>query len=137
MKPNLLEIKNLDVQLLNSARSKEVLQDLTFTVETGSCLGLVGESGSGKSMTALAIMQLLPQSMQVSRRSQILFHGKDLLSFSEKNMRRIRGSRIAMIFQDAMSALNPVFTIGHQIAETIRTHRRLTKQVLKEKVLNL
>src|SRR5690606_34084800 len=88
-----------------------VVSHLNLTIQQGQCMGLVGESGSGKTLSALSIVQLLPVMARVSHRSRILWQGKNLLDFSEKQMRQIRGLRIGMIFQDAMSAFNPVLTI--------------------------
>ncbi|MCH9743776.1 MAG: ABC transporter ATP-binding protein, partial [Gammaproteobacteria bacterium] len=114
---------------------------VSFDIKQGQCVGLVGESGSGKSLTALAIIQLLPIMARVSRHSDISFQHNDvqnnLLNYSEQQMRHIRGKRIGMIFQDAMSAFNPVFTIGNQIDEVITTHLKLSKKQAKKKTFDL
>jgi len=112
----LLNIQNLSIQF---STTTAVVSELKLSIKRGDCLGLVGESGSGKSLTALAIMQLLPSTASVSKDSKIIYDGDDLLYYSERRMRRIRGQRIGMIFQDAMSAFNPVYTIGNQLAEII------------------
>jgi peptide/nickel transport system ATP-binding protein len=100
-----------------------VVNDVSFDLFSGKCMGLVGESGSGKSITALAMMQLLPQSASVTKQSRVFLPGQnDLLNFSEKKMRHVRGNKIAMIFQDAMMAFNPVYSIGCQISEVLKIH---------------
>ncbi len=119
----MLTVKNLKVFFPGKEQQKVVIDELSFTVPQGECVALVGESGSGKSLTALSIMQLLPFAARVARHSEIIFHGEDLLLRSEQQMRQVRGSKIGMIFQDAMSAFNPVFTIGYQIQEALCCHR--------------
>ncbi|MCH9644985.1 MAG: dipeptide ABC transporter ATP-binding protein [Gammaproteobacteria bacterium] len=134
---DLLTIKHLSILF----GDKIVVDDVSFDIKQGQCVGLVGESGSGKSLTALAIIQLLPIMARVSRHSDISFHHNDvqnnLLNYSEQQMRHIRGKRIGMIFQDAMSAFNPVFTIGNQIDEVITTHLKLSKKQAKKKTFDL
>src|SRR5690606_24058460 len=100
------------------------VRGISFTVSHGKTLAVVGESGCGKSMTALAITHLLPRSAHMSAR-RLDFAGKSLLGLSEREFRRLRGDRIAMILQDPMTALNPSFTIGNQLVETLRQHRRI------------
>ncbi|ACJ19474.1 oligopeptide transport ATP-binding protein [Coxiella burnetii CbuK_Q154] len=118
----LIEINHLTVAFGRNA--KPAISQLSVSLQRGQCLALVGESGSGKSMTALAVMQLLPLTAQVSDRSQILWEGKNLLRFSERTMRQIRGFKISMIFQDAISALNPVLTIQQQMNEILKKKYR-------------
>lgn len=134
---DLLTIKHLSILF----GDKIVVDDVSFDIKQGQCVGLVGESGSGKSLTALAIIQLLPIMARVSRHSDISFQHNDvqnnLLNYSEQQMRHIRGKRIGMIFQDAMSAFNPVFTIGNQIDEVITTHLKLSKKQAKKKTFDL
>jgi oligopeptide/dipeptide ABC transporter ATP-binding protein len=113
-----------------------ILDRVTFAVEPGEVLSLVGESGSGKSMTALSIIRLLSNSVRVTS-GRILFEGQDLLTRSETEMRRIRGDRIAMIFQEPMSSLNPVLTIGDQIAETLAWHRNMTRRAARDRATKL
>ena len=103
-----------------------VLEGVSFDIAEGEVLGVVGESGSGKSMTALAIMGLLPEHGRAAGR--IVFEGRDLLALPEREMQRLRGERVAMIFQEPMSSLNPVFTIGEQIAEVLRRHRGMDRR---------
>ncbi len=120
----LLQLNTLTIAMASDNKMTRVVDRLNFEINPGSCLGLVGESGSGKSITALSIMQLLPPAARVSDRSQISFEGHDLLDYSEQQMRQIRGGQIGMIFQDAMAAFNPVYTIGQQLTETLRLHQR-------------
>ena len=117
----LLSVDGLNVTFETREGRSEVVRGLSFELASGRTLGIVGESGSGKSMTSLAIMGLLPQGAQTS--GQITFDGKELLGKSDREMRPIRGERIAMIFQDPLSSLNPFYTIGLQIEETYRAHR--------------
>ena len=113
-----------------STRSLVAVRDLSFTMQPGEVLGLVGESGSGKSLTSLAIMRLLPNQARAS--GEIVFgHGKgtrDLFQLADDEMRSLRGSRIAMIFQEPMTALNPVMRVGEQIAEAVLAHGRVRRR---------
>lgn len=118
----ILEVKDLAVYFEESPRLVKAVDHSSFSLDRGEILGIVGESGSGKTMTALAIMRLLPPTARLVSGS-ILFDGDDLLSLSESKMRGIRGRRIAMIFQDPTSALNPVICIGEQIKEMVKYHR--------------
>ena len=112
-----------------------VVHGLDFDIAAGSTLALVGESGSGKSVTSLAIMGLLPTIGRVT--GSITFEGRELLTLSEPYMRRVRGGKISMIFQEPMTALNPVQRIGDQIGEAIRIHRGLSGKPLREAVLEM
>lgn len=132
-----LSVQNLTISFGHGKYMIPAISNLNFAIQPGECLGLVGESGSGKSMTALAIMQLLPHTARVSSTSKILLNGNDLLLLSERNMRKVRGQRIGMIFQDAMSAFNPVLTIGHQIIEVIQIHLKLSKRNARKKAYRL
>lgn len=125
---DLLEVINLSLNLQNAEREISLINKVNFSVEKGETLALVGESGSGKSLTALAIMQLLPQAIVMDPSSSILFKGNDLLTYSELQLRRIRGRKIGIIFQEALTALNPVLTIGEQIAEVLNKHFKLSKK---------
>jgi peptide/nickel transport system ATP-binding protein len=113
----LLEIRQLSIAF----RGKPVVQELSLSIEAGGTLGLVGESGSGKSVTSLAILGLLDPAAEV--RGSIRFDGEELLTLRPEALRRIRGRRIAMIFQEPMTALNPVMPVGRQIAEAVETHQ--------------
>ncbi len=117
----ILEVRALKLILERKDNSVVLVDDLNFTLGAGKTLCLVGESGCGKSLTALAIMGLLPPVIK-RLSGQIIFAGQDLTSLSSEALRRLRGAKMAMIFQEPMTALNPVFTIGEQIAEVIETH---------------
>ncbi|MGX1702717.1 ABC transporter ATP-binding protein [Microbacterium sp. NPDC055357] len=117
----LLRVEGLTVEFRTAGGTARVVDSLDFTVPRGGALGIVGESGSGKSMTSLAIMGLLPKGGSAS--GSIRFDGQELLTLPERAMRRVRGDRIAMIFQDPLSSLNPYYTVGTQIAEAYRSHR--------------
>ena len=108
-----------------------------MTLKLGKLFGVVGESGSGKSVTALSIMRLIPQPPGEITKGQILLEGKDLLKHSEKQMREVRGNRISMIFQEPMTSLNPVFTVGYQIDEALILHQRMNKKEAREKTIDL
>ena len=131
-----LEIRNLSVALPSGADRPYALQDVTLTLERGKILCVVGESGSGKSMTASAVMRLLPEGVRVAA-GQVLLAGEDLLAKSEAEMRRLRGARIAMIFQEPMTALNPLRSIGDQIGESFRIHTDLDGAEIERRVLAL
>src|SRR5271157_4377045 len=118
---SLLEIKGLSIWFRSRGAERLVVSSLNLSVAAGEVLGLVGESGSGKSVTALAILRLLDPSARVE--GAISFDGIDLLALSNEEMRKRRGREIAMIFQEPMTALNPVMTIGEQVAEAIRAHQ--------------
>jgi peptide/nickel transport system ATP-binding protein len=117
MTPPVLAVENLSVRI----GSTDVVHEVSFVLEAGQRTGLIGESGSGKTLTALAIMGLLPEGLSASGR--VAYHGSDLLSLPEKELCKIRGDRLAMIFQEPMTALNPVMRIGDQVAEPLRLHR--------------
>jgi oligopeptide/dipeptide ABC transporter ATP-binding protein len=116
----LLDVRDLTVEFTTDDGVVHAVDHATFTIGRDETVGIVGESGSGKSVTSLAILGLLPKSARIT--GDILFKGKSLRSASEKDMEKIRGEEIAMIFQDALAALNPVHTVGRQIAEAIRVH---------------
>jgi peptide/nickel transport system ATP-binding protein len=112
------------------------VDDVSFEIRTGETLGLVGESGSGKSVTALSIVRLVQPPGRIAR-GRIRFKGRDLLLLTESEMRRVRGADISFIFQEPMTALNPVFTIGDQIAETLLVHGRATRREARRKTIEL
>ncbi|GLJ81275.1 ABC transporter ATP-binding protein [Microbacterium imperiale] len=118
---DLLRVDDLTVQFRTAGGAVSVVDGLSFAVPRGGALGIVGESGSGKSMTSLAVMGLLPKGGTASGR--VGFDGRDLLTLPSREMRHVRGDRIAMIFQDPLSSLNPYYTVGTQIAEAYRSHR--------------
>jgi len=121
----LLSVSGLKTSFLIARRYVTALDGVSFTLNPGETLGLVGESGCGKTVTALSILRLLPPTSQVT--GGIDFSGRELLDLPEAQMRRLRGSALAMVFQEPMTALNPVLTIGEQIAEVLRVHRSLTR----------
>ena len=120
----LLELDKISTHYVSAQGTRVVraVQNVSLTVQAGETLGIVGESGCGKSVTALSIMRLLPPRLGRTVRGSVAFEGRDLLGLDESEMRMIRGNRIAMIFQEPMTSLNPVLTIGHQIAESVRIH---------------
>jgi ABC-type dipeptide/oligopeptide/nickel transport system ATPase component len=123
--PPLLQVDHLNVAFSTQTGEVAAVRDVSFTIPESGTLGLVGESGSGKSATSLAIMRLLPP--QASTRGKIVFAGEDLLSLPDQAMRGIRGARISMIFQEPMTALNPVMRVGDQVAEAVLAHHRVSK----------
>lgn len=132
----LLEINNLNVTFLNGKQSSQVISNLSLHVGPNESLGIVGESGSGKSVTSLATMRLLPtHSARVS--GEIIFKGEDLLRITEEEMQSIRGNRIAMIFQEPMTSLNPIHSCGKQIAESVRLHTKAGKKEAEARALEL
>ncbi|WP_426420645.1 ABC transporter ATP-binding protein [Bradyrhizobium genosp. A] len=118
----LLDVRELETHFFGEESVTRAVDGISFQVERGETLGVVGESGCGKSVTALSILRLLPKLGGKTVGGQIRFHGQDLLKLSEAEMRRIRGDRIAMIFQEPMTSLNPVHTVGRQIAEAVQIH---------------
>jgi peptide/nickel transport system ATP-binding protein len=133
---SLLAIEGLSIALPRGADRAFASRDVSLTVEAGDVFCVVGESGSGKSLTAAAILGLLPPGVTASA-GRILFEGQDLLSLGVPDLRRICGARIGMVFQDPMTALNPLHTVGSQIAETFRTHTRLGRREIEDRVLDL
>jgi oligopeptide/dipeptide ABC transporter ATP-binding protein len=132
----LLSVQGLTTVVKAGAREITVLEDLSFELEAGKVLALVGESGSGKSMAALSIMRLLAEPAR-TRSGRILFEGEDLLKLPESRMQQIRGASISMIFQEPMSSLNPVFSVGEQIAESVRFHRGLGRREARAEAVRL
>jgi peptide/nickel transport system ATP-binding protein len=132
---SLLSVNNLRVTLPTARGAVEALRGVSFSVDRGQTVGLIGESGCGKSMTALALMGLLPEGARVS--GSMLFDGIELASADEAHWCELRGARLAMVFQEPMSALNPLHTIGHQIAEPLRLHRRLSRHAARAEALRL
>jgi len=127
----LLEVQGLRTWFHTDEGVAKAVDGVTYTVKKGETLGVVGESGCGKSVTALSVMQLLPMPPGNFEGGQILFRGQDLLTMTDAEMREIRGNEIAMIFQEPMSALNPVFTVGDQIMETVMLHRGLEREAAR------
>ena len=133
----MLEVKNLKTHFKTQDGVVKAVDGVSFSLEPGEILGIVGESGSGKSVTALSIMQLNPRPQAQYPEGEILFEGQDLLKVPEKRMQQIRGNDIAMIFQDPMTSLNPVFTVGNQIREAIRIHQDLSKSEANGKTVQV
>ena len=132
----LLEIKHLNVVFSNGGRDVEAISDLSFALGRRETLGIVGESGSGKSVTSLAVMRLLPKAT-ARVKGEILFEGQDLLQLPEREMQQVRGNKIAMIFQEPMTSLNPIHPVGRQIAESVLLHSRATKKEAMARALQL
>ncbi len=130
-----LQIEHLEVDFRTKDGVVHAVRGIDFTLAPGEVLGIVGESGSGKSVTALATMGLLPRTAEV--RGSIRFQGRELLGLKEKQLTEVRGTGIAMIFQDPMTSLNPVYTIGWQIVEAIRAHQDLSKEAAQARAVEL
>jgi ABC-type dipeptide/oligopeptide/nickel transport system ATPase component len=124
----LLELENLRTYFYTDTGIARSVDGVSFTVGAGETVGVVGESGCGKSVTALSILRLVRAPGRIEPGSAIRFEGKDLLTLGEKEMQQVRGNRIAMVFQEPMTALNPVFTVGDQIAEVARIHAGMSKR---------
>ncbi|CAM3476925.1 ABC transporter ATP-binding protein [Brevibacillus invocatus] len=137
MQDMMLEVKGLTVQFRNEDKEYSVVKGISFHVKKGETLGLVGESGCGKSVTSLSIMRLIPTPPGKIVSGEIRYKGVDLLSLKEKEMNKIRGNEISMIFQEPMTSLTPVFTIGRQLDEVILLHTDLTKKQAKERSIEM
>jgi peptide/nickel transport system ATP-binding protein len=131
----LLEVKDLCVSFPTEDGVVEAVRHVSFSVERGQVLGIVGESGSGKSVTSMAVMGLLPRSARIT--GQVLYDGVDLLKLEQKERTSYRGNRMGMIFQDPMTSLNPVYDIGWQLGEAVRTHHRISKKAAKARAVEL
>ncbi|NBQ93709.1 MAG: ABC transporter ATP-binding protein, partial [Micrococcales bacterium] len=127
----LLHIDDLHVHFNTSDGVVQAINGASLTLNPGEIVGLVGESGSGKSVTAMSILGLVPKPPAVYPKGRILWKGIDLLTTPDRELREIRGGEISMIFQDPMTSLNPVYTIGHQISEMIRVHERISAKAAK------
>ncbi|KIL05733.1 microcin ABC transporter ATP-binding protein [Stutzerimonas stutzeri] len=137
MAENLIEIRDLAVEFSHGESRQRVVEGVSFDIRKGETLALVGESGSGKSVTAHSILRLLPYPLASHPAGQILFHGEDLLHADEKRMRAIRGNRIAMVFQEPMTSLNPLHTVGKQINEVLSIHKGLRGRAASARTLEL
>jgi peptide/nickel transport system ATP-binding protein len=133
----LLEVDNLRTYFDTLSGTVRSVDGLSYTVEAGQTLGVVGESGCGKSVTALSIMRLIPRPPGRFAGGAIRYRGTDLLRLSEREMREIRGNRISMIFQEPMTSLNPVLTVGRQIAETVRLHQKANARQALERAVEM
>ncbi len=133
----LLEVNSLQTEFKTPGGLVRAVRGISFQVERGETVGVVGESGSGKSVTALSLMRLIPTPPGCIKADSILLEGRDLLSLSSREMQRVRGSQIAMVFQDPFTSLNPTMKLGEQVAETIRVHNSVSATEVKERVLKL
>ena len=130
---NLLKIDNLCI----SINKNDIIKDVSIQINKGEMIGLVGESGCGKSLTALSIIKLIDENVMKVKSGEIQFLGKNLLSKTEKELEKIRGKEISMIFQEPMTSLNPVFSIGDQVNEVLFIHNSLSKKIATEKTIDL
>ncbi|MGD8935377.1 MAG: ATP-binding cassette domain-containing protein, partial [Thiogranum sp.] len=137
MKPTLLQVKDLSVRIGQGDNAIRPVDGVSFEIRAGETFALLGESGCGKSMTALALLRLLPKPSGEIVGGSIRLAGEELLGLTERNMRAVRGGRIAMIFQEPMTSLNPVMTVGAQIAESVEQHKQLRGEPLRRRVLEL
>lgn len=133
----LLEVKGLRTHFISDQGEVLAVDGIDLYIRKGEVLGVVGESGCGKSVTSLSVMRLVPDPPGKIVGGTLLFKGEDLLQVSEKRMRKIRGNEISMIFQEPMTSLNPVYTVGDQIAEAIRLHRGLSKKEAKQHAVTM
>ncbi len=133
----LLDVKDLTVEFNLLSGNLRAVDEVSFSVGEGETFGVVGESGSGKSVTALTLMKLLPFPIARIITGEVFFKGKDVLKMSDEEVRNLRGNRIAMIFQDPMTSLNPVLTVGFQLTEAIKTHNRVTQKEAEERAVEL
>jgi peptide/nickel transport system ATP-binding protein len=133
----LLKVEGLTIDFKTEKGQFSVVNDVSFEIHDGEIIGLVGESGCGKSVTSLSIMGLLPRKISGISNGKILYKGKDLTKATSKELRKLRGKEISMIFQEPMTSLNPVFTIGDQIGQVIKNHTNLSKKEIKERSIEL
>lgn len=131
-----LEVKDLHTSFFTDAGEVKAVNGISFNLEPGKTLGIVGESGSGKSVTAYSIMQILAQTGRITS-GEVLFKGEDITKYSEKEMQKFRGSKCSIIFQDPMTSLNPVFTVGYQLEEAIMLHTNKNRAQAKERAIEL
>ena len=132
-----LTVRDLTVGFATEAGAVRAVEEAAFTIRRGQILGLVGESGCGKSVTAMAVMRLLPEPPAFVESGRILFEDDDLLALPENRMRAVRGNRIGMIFQEPMTSLNPCFTVGFQIGEVLRFHRGMNRESARDRAVEL
>ncbi len=137
MMENILEVKDLNISFHTFSGEVQAIRGVNFELKKGETLAIVGESGSGKSVTTKTIMRLLPPGNSEIKSGEILFEGKDLAKISEKDMQKIRGKDISMIFQDPMTSLNPTIKVGKQIMEPMLRHQKISKEEAKKKTLEI
>jgi peptide/nickel transport system ATP-binding protein len=135
--PPLLTVSDLRTYFYTSAGIARAVDGVSFSIGAGETLGIVGESGCGKSVTALSLLRLIQQPGRIEPASRIMFEGRDLLQLDDAGIRQVRGNRIAMIFQEPMTALNPVFTVGDQIAEVVRVHTTETRRAAWDRAVEM
>ena len=133
----LLTVDNLSVDFRTVGGKVQAVRGSSFSVSKGETLAIVGESGSGKSVTARAVMRMLAENAAVGPETEIRFKGQDLINMPDLDMQRIRGNRITMVFQEPLTSLNPVYTVGDQVAEVIRQHRKVSKEAVRSEVVRL
>ncbi|MCR6109599.1 ABC transporter ATP-binding protein [Bacillus sp. A301a_S52] len=133
----LLDVKDLQTHFISKKQIVKAVDGIDITINRGETVALVGESGSGKSMTSLSLMQLVPSPGGKIVGGEVNFNGKDLLTLKEKEMRKVRGNDISMIFQEPMTSLNPVLTIGEQVMEVLLYHKKMTKEQARKKAVEL
>ena len=133
----LLEVKGLKTYFYTSRGVVKAVDGVDFSVEPGKTLGIVGESGCGKSISSMSILRLIPSPPGKIEEGQILFNGKDLIKVSDEEMRNIRGNDISMIFQEPMTSLNPVFTVGYQIMEILMLHQNMSEEEAQKKTIEM
>jgi oligopeptide transport system ATP-binding protein len=134
---NILQVKDLRISFSTYAGEVEAVRDVSFDLRQGETLAIVGESGSGKTVTAKSLMRLLPEANTLIKDGEVIFEGENLLTLSEQRMQKIRGSKIAMVFQDPMTSLDPTMRVGKQIVESLRKHLGLSGQRAKERAVEL
>ena len=137
MSETLLKVRGLTAQFNRDGTPSRVVNGIDFDIAPGEAVGFVGESGSGKSVTARAVMRLAPEGSSVQWGGQILFQGQDLLKLEERQMRDVRGRRIAMVFQDPMASLNPVMTVGEQIDDMLMRHTGASRRQARQRTIEL
>jgi len=133
----ILDVAGLKTYFYTRAGIVRAVEDLSFTLKRGETLAIVGESGCGKSMTALSLMRLIPEPPGRIAAGSVVLEGRDLLKLDEESMRQVRGNEISMIFQEPMTSLNPVLTVGNQIGETLRLHQRLPEAQIKARTIEM
>lgn len=134
MEEKLLEIKDLSVEYTTDEDIVKAVNHVSLTLNKGETIGLVGETGAGKTTLALSLMRLLPKVSGRITGGEIMFNGEDLVKAAEEDMRKVRGEKISMIFQDPMTSLNPVLTVGNQIGEALELHMDLTPEEKQERI---
>ena len=137
MSEKILEVNNLKTYFFTDEGTIPAVDGLNFSLEEGETMAIVGESGCGKSVTSLSVLRLIPFPPGKIVEGEILYKGKDLLKISEKEMREVRGNDISMIFQEPMTSLNPVFTVGKQIMESLIYHQKMSKEQARDRAIEM